>query len=776
MKFDLTIFHSNDQPAFLLGFDSPKQRARGREEDQLLVFLSLQNTTEGTDQLRTELEELASNFYKTSGSVTKAIRGFVDEINRSFLQKNHRFDQPETWKTGNLSLGVIHQDTLFLAQVGASQALVLSDGKMETFFDESLDQRGLGVATVTNPRYFQLPMKGNETVIFSLPFEKETTDSADMSLMVGELTLRAEENQPVGIVQIKTGSGQIIKTKLDTFPFVSLLPSDQKLPASEEEVVIETEEPEQVAPESEQDATHYEASLAEDLFGQAVLYPPETPHEPVGELAVEAQPVESLPEAIQPELKPVEPEVNDQNETESEEKIEEAPARRERESPNFGILKDKALQGVASGAGWLRHVEDKAETIASAGKQPVTGEFPGNVKELSPLAKALIAILVPLIIVFVAALVFFNRGEDHEYAYYLAQAQASANNAALMQTTDLQREGWEQTIVWLDQAAFYQDTVEVQTLRLRAQTALDDLDGARRLQYVPAFAASLYPGLDIDAIVSLNNDLYLLDKGSGSVKYLRLSSSGYVMDNEFACGPGTYEGVQVGELVDLISVPINNPAKAPVMAIDAEGNLIYCSPGKSPGAAHLPTPEVGWVALKRMVFDSNRLYVLDPGNEALWIYRGLTSNFSNAPAAYFDEKLLDLSNAVDLEVEGEELFLLHADGLSSHCLASFVTGLTTCENPYPYLDSGISGANVDFATLKFEQIAYSPPPDPSIFYLEAEKAELYQFSLRLNLNKVLRSGLTKGTMPDGKASAFYVSPDRRVFLAFGNQLYYAVFP
>jgi hypothetical protein len=260
------------------------------------------------------------------------------------------------------------------------------------------------------------------------------------------------------------------------------------------------------------------------------------------------------------------------------------------------------------------------------------------------------------------------------------------------------------------------------------------------------------------------------------VKYLRLFSSGYEMDSEFVCGPGTYEGVQVGELVDLINIPLNNPAKAPVMAIDAEGNLIYCSPGSSPSAAHLPTPEIGWNSLRRMTFDSNRLYVLDPGNKALWIYRGFTANFNSAPDAYFDEELINLSDAVDFEVEGEELFLLHADGHSSHCLASFVTGETSCDDPYPYLDAGTSGANVDFASLKFEQIAYSPPPDPSIYYLEAEKAELYQFSLRLNLNKVLRSGVSERVLSKGKASAFYVSPDRRVFLAFGNQLYYAVLP
>jgi len=768
MKFDLTIFQSDQQPALMLGFESPKQRARGREDDLLLVFLSSKNTSGVSDSLKNEVEELASAYYKNSGSVTKAIRVFVDGLNRSYLQKNHRLDQPESWQTGSLSLGVIHQDTLFLAQVGASQAMAFLNGKAEPFFDETLDQRGLGVATVTNPRYFQLSLNGEETVVFCAPFEKEMIDSEDVSLFVGELTLRSQENQALGIAQIKNGSGQIKTSDLVNFSFASLLPSDQKQPAPMDETEIQEVLEDQSEPEIDEESIPYEPSLAENLFGQAVLYPQTTSEQPIEEKLIEEEPLEPEPEKYEPEETLLE--------EEQEELAEEPPARREHDRPDFGAIKDKALQGVAAGAGWLKNVENKAETIASVGKQAGPVDQTGMVKELSPVTKALIAILVPLIIIVVAAMVFFNRGEDHEYAYYLAQAQASVSNAALMQTADLQREGWEQALSWLNQAAAFQDTAEVQALRLRAQTALDELDGARRLQYVAAFAPSLYPTLQIDAIVSLNNDLYLLDQASGSVKYLRLSNSGYSMDSEFICGPGTYEGVQVGEVVDLITIPLNNPAKAPVMAIDAEGNLIYCSPNSSPSAAHLPTPEIGWASLKRMIFDSNRLYVLDPGNEALWIYRGFTANFNNEPVPFFDEELVDLSDAVDLEVEGEELFLLHSDGRSSHCLASFVSGITSCDDPYPYLDAGTSGANVDFATLKFEQIAYSPPPDPSIYYLEAENAELYQFSLRLNLNKVLRSGVSAGVFPDGKASAFYVSPDRRVFLAFGNQLYYAVLP
>jgi len=78
--------------------------------------------------------------------------------------------------------------------------------------------------------------------------------------------------------------------------------------------------------------------------------------------------------------------------------------------------------------------------------------------------------------------------------------------------------------------------------------------------------------------------------------------------------------------------------------------------------------------------------------------------------------------------------------------------------------------------LHFSQLAYSPPPDPSLYYLEADKAELYQFSLRLNLNRILRADVESGNLPRKVVTAFNVSTNRLVFLAFGNELYYASLP
>ena len=282
--------------------------------------------------------------------------------------------------------------------------------------------------------------------------------------------------------------------------------------------------------------------------------------------------------------------------------------------------------------------------------------------------------------------------------------------------------------------------------------------------------------MSVSNIISLNRDLYLLDQTSGEVRHLTLQSQGYSLDEAFRCGPGSIGGVQVGKLVDMLAIPINNPAKAPILAIDAAGNLLYCAVGSNPTAAILLPPDGGWQELKSIAFDAGKLLVLDSAANAIWIYRGFSSNFDQVPVSYFDAMPVKLQEAVDLAVSKDELFLLHADGHSSHCLASQISGSVTCEDPYPYQDAVGGGAGVDLASLKFNQMAYSPPPDPSIYFLEPETAELYQFSLRLNLNQVLRPGLSDGSLPTAKATAFAVAANRQVFLAFGNAVYYAILP
>ncbi len=771
MKFDLTTYSfENHQHRLLLTASAGKGAARGREEDSLLLKLWPSEAISLSDAVLDQaLAKLALAFFKTSGSVTNAMRGLADSLNKTFLSGNSQLQEKDTWQTTSLLIGVIHHETLFVGINGKAEALLIRKDGREHLFDTELDPRGLGLSSVVHPRFFQTAVTDGDFVLLAQEIPADLLASDRLS---PDTTILGEFVPFLGgtdVIRLTYGEGLSLKARLEPKP-AQAVPEIQENEEPTAPEVVEPQEivwPEEVLEPSEVEGDN--GSLADDLFRNVPLVNLSA--------AQEAKP-ESKPDE-KPETPPEEPVVLPEAPVIIPQEPAAEPVRKEeaQSAPIFDVeqFKTGALQTVAKGAGFLKGVEEKTEAIIqkSGEKKREEGK---PVTELSALSKWLIAILVPLLLVALTTFIYLSQGQGNEYGYYLAQAEASANNAAQMQTDELKREGWNQTIEWLDKAAAYQKSDEVNALYLRARLALDALDGAKRLIYKPAFAAGLFPGMNVTNIIALNRDLYLLDQTNGEVKHLTLQSQGYSLDETFRCAPGNIGGVQVGKLVDMLAIPINNPAKAPILAVDAAGNILFCSVGASPTAAALLPPDGGWQNLRSIAFDSGKLLVLDSGANAIWIYRGFSSNFDQVPVSYFDALPVQLQDAIDLAANKDELFLLHADGHSSHCLASQISGLVTCDDPYPYQDVTNGKAGVDFASLKFNQMAYSPPPDPSIYYLDPDGAELYQFSLRLNLNQVLRSGLNDGSLPTDRATAFAVAANRQVFLAFGNAVYYAILP
>lgn len=771
MKFDLTTYSfENHQHRLLLTASAGKGAARGREEDSLLLKLWPSEAISLSDAVLDQaLAKLALAFFKTSGSVTNAMRGLADSLNKTFLSGNSQLQEKDTWQTTSLLIGVIHHETLFVGINGKAEALLIRKDGREHLFDTELDPRGLGLSSVVHPRFFQTAVTDGDFVLLAQEIPADLLASDRLS---PDTTILGEFVPFLGgtdVIRLTYGEGLSLKARLDPKP-AQAVPEIQENEEPTAPEVVEPQEivwPEEVLEPSEVEGDN--GSLADDLFRNVPL---------VNHSAAQDAKPESKPDE-KPETPPEEPVVLPEAPVIIPQEPAAEPVRKEeaQSAPIFDVeqFKTGALQTVAKGAGFLKGVEEKTEAIIqkSGEKKREEGK---PVTELSALSKWLIAILVPLLLVALTTFIFLSQGQGNEYGYYLAQAEASANNAAQMQTDELKREGWNQTIEWLDKAAAYQKSEEVNALYLRARLALDALDGAKRLIYKPAFAAGLFPGMNVTNIIALNRDLYLLDQTNGEVKHLTLQSQGYSLDETFRCAPGNIGGVQVGKLVDMLAIPINNPAKAPILAVDAAGNILFCSVGASPTAAALLPPDGGWQNLRSIAFDSGKLLVLDSGANAIWIYRGFSSNFDQVPVSYFDALPVQLQDAIDLAANKDELFLLHADGHSSHCLASQISGLVTCDDPYPYQDVTNGKAGVDFASLKFNQMAYSPPPDPSIYFLDPDGAELYQFSLRLNLNQVLRSGLNDGSLPTDRATAFAVAANRQVFLAFGNAVYYAILP
>jgi len=763
MKFDLTTYSfENHQPRLLCTASAGKGAARGREEDSLLIKLfPSEMVSLSDDSLNQTLKELAAVFFRTGGSVTNAMRVLADGLNKVFLAGNSRLQEKDTWQTTALLVGVIHHETIFIGINGKAEGLLIRKDGREHFFDPDLDPRGLGYSSVVRPRFFQAGVMDGDFLVLAQDIPAELLESERLTADPDVLGMYLPFSGEVEVLRMTYGEGLSLKAHLEARS-AAAIPEEPAEEAPAEPENLEPTETEWLEEEPETpDPAEENASLAEDLFRSV----------PMVSLTAEA---EKLPDTALVEP----PTRQDAPEPALEEPLfEPDPEQAPQTAPIFDVeqFKTGALQSVARGASFLKGIEEKTEAIFLKSEEKKR-EVGLPAAELSARSKWLIAILVPLLLVGLTTFIFLSQGQGNEYGYFLAQAQASANNAALMQTDDLKREGWNQTITWLDKAAAYQKSDEVNALYLRARQALDDLDGAKRLIYKPAFAAGLFPDMLVSNIISLNRDLYLLDQTSGEVRHLTLQSKGYAQDEAFRCGPGTFGGIKVDKLVDMLAVPINNPAKAPILAIDASGTLLFCAVGAEPTAASLMPPDGGWQKLTSIAFDSGRLFVLDSRANAIWIYRGFSSNFDQVPVSYFDDKPVGLQDGIDLAVSKDELFLLYADGHSSHCLASQISGQVTCEDPYPYQDVDGGEKRVDFSALRFTQLAYSPPPDPSILYLDPAGAELYQFSLRLNLNQVLRSGLHDGSLPTSEATAFAVAANRQVFLAFGSTVYYAIMP
>jgi len=227
-------------------------------------------------------------------------------------------------------------------------------------------------------------------------------------------------------------------------------------------------------------------------------------------------------------------------------------------------------------------------------------------------------------------------------------------------------------------------------------------------------------------------------------------------------------------LIDIAPLPRGNEQNADVLAMDANGNLLYCTTGDVPVAVSMQPPDINWGSPLAMTVDTGDLYILDPQNNAVWIYRNV--NTENPPRLFFGEEIPPMQDVIDLAVNGSDLYLLHEDGHLTTCeYSGLAESPTRCEDPAIFSDprpGRESGATLSDAV--FNEILFSPPPDPSIFLLEPNTKTIYHFSVRLTLQRLYQA---IDPLPDGLATAMAVDKiNRNAFLAIGNQVYSAPLP
>ena len=761
---DLNIYplaRHNDQDLHeLAGLHSavpPRRPARGRAPDRLILHFAFEGSALFTsEQTRQILRQLALTYYKTAGSVTSAMRAVAEALNQQLLERNLREAGSGRQFVGLLSMVVLREERVYIAQSGPVHAYHISAGEISHFHDPALARRGLGLGRNAPIYYSQVELKADDILLLSAQAPAGWTEDALQSLpaqkpenLHQQILAIAGPNLEAAMIQVRSGPGKIYQLKPKPIPAPAAEGSAAPAKAAPMPAV---EEP--------------EVSAIAEPFMQ--LAPPEIEPEPP-EAPLEAS--ETSAQATSPQPRPVSPAPSRRSSTASP----EAPAAAKPRPRRGASLPSRALAKI--GAAFLATLGAFASGLRSLLKRMLPDEsiftIPGPVM-------ALIAITIPLVVVSVATVVYYRRGRAAQFEIYYAQAVQVAGHAQAQNDPQVRREAWLSVINFLDQADDYQRSPDADALRSSASQSLDALDLTTRLEFQPAIAGELPEESKITRIIATETELYLLDASQGGVLRAFAVARGYELDPSFQCRPGGESSQTIGPLLDIELLGKSSTGEATILGIDENGYTLICQPGMAPTFTTMAPPATGWGKPQAFTLSLDGMYVLDPQVNAVWYYAN--NDFSQPPELVFEEEVPPMADVIDLAVDRNELYLLHADGHLTQCTFSAVEASSThCTEPAPYIDYRPGREGQAFASPPaFTQILSTQPPDPSLLILEPGQQSLYLFSLRLIFQRQYRPAPQPGGAQPAAlapASAFGIRPDKRVaFMAFGNQVSYAGLP
>lgn len=798
--FDLTVFKYNrlqgkeesDLPGLFTSLP-PKRAARGREKDRLVIFLQLAERGSPLQGAPAELlDKLSQVYYATRGPVTSALRAVADQMNERLLARNLR-----QAKEGNLLLGlmvvaVLHEEMLYLAHCGPVHSFVINAQTVEHYHDPQGAGRGLGISRTAGVRYYRCAFQGGDLALLCVQPPQNWTrqtllGSTQLSLdnLRRRLLVQADENLSFVMLRTRKGTGEIrVRNLRPAEPELSPLMRTVEVPPDQKEI------PETMPAAQPAAYTATQKEQPQDTKRAVYLG---------GDKQPEADPETNLMQRLRDRFGRMQVQVMQKKapsgaqSTPQMENVSpvEIPQKAAVETPQSSVSPFiQQISPAARKAGrWLSRAlhgwQAFRQRSGAALSRWTARMLPGKAERLPALSNSamlFIAVVVPLIVVAIAMTAYWQQGRGEQHRLFIVQAEQMMAQADAQSDVLMKRVNYEAALGYLDQAAEFGNSERLRALRRQILTAMDQLEGIRRLEFSALLPMPFDNKVNITRIVSTpSEDLYLLDQSSGQVLRLVYTRPGYEVDSRFFCGPNLVGGLIIGPLVDIAAAPIPNNLDAVVMGIDAFGNLMYCSlDANKTSAIALRPPDAGWGELRAMIYSPGLLHILDSRSNAVWRFDGQGVDFSDplaGPRLFFGDVIPDLSKAVDIAIYQNDLYILREDGGAALCTYSTVSSTPTrCNDPYPYRISraGEPTAELDSLGVTLSQIQSTQPPEPSLYLLNPSVPAVYQFSLGMTFVQEVRP-LQDGAipMPARPATAFRVTMARNLVLAFGNQVYIA---
>lgn len=779
------------QQAGLTGFQAagpPRKVTRSRAEDMLILFLTTSEQERLSEDLKqTWLDQLTDMFFKTSGSVTSALRSLIEKMNLTLMERNFNGSPKSGMINGGITAAALHNNYIYIAQSGLTHAYVLTDQGLTHFYDSSLSDRGLGMSRTPAVRYFQADI-GSGGYLFMTDTPPSTwrddllcsEDFPNPEQLKRRLLNQIPASFQLGLVQMKPGGGDIVITQ-SGFPQTSPEETaEAKEPVEAGKPQTDSDRQMEPKPEAELEKTQ-QIGLSLPGIKEADR---ESAVEPTQDEKLPIEKSETMSTAVSGDKVRKEPKPGKQSQAAHlyrMQTIQTPEVKKHRLSKSQkNQVYEKSLKGIAAFFEKWRKTRQHIDTFFKdliARWSPNEQEAP---PQLSRRTQLIIALIVPLVVVAIATGVYIGRGRTLQYESYFGLAQAKAASAINASDANQARTDWREALDLIAEAETYKQTNEAVVLKEQAQEALDALDGAIRLRYHSALIGSLPETVNITRIISYGSDLYMLDSNGGRVIHALGTGQGYQVNDDLICEGGNYSGGNIGALVDMVSLPPNNPYQAHILGLDSSGSAVYCAPGLDPVVQTLPMAAGVQVGLVKAAYESNTLYVLDTNANTIFVYVTTNGQFIDTPVDYFESsepaEKPDISFVTDLEVNGAKLYLLQSSGLIVECVYSGLEGdPVSCQNPVTYIDgrSGREEQAVSMPQSNFTAILYNPPPVSTVSILDANNADIYRFSQIFRLNRQLRPEMGDAEVISPSATAFTIGMERVIFMAFGNQVFFA---
>lgn len=678
-----------------------KRSARGRAEDLLFVTVSLSGAQTEASSLADQLSENAAEaYYKSAGSVTKAIRESIDTINKRLIEINKE-KQSQTPLQGNVLIGVLRGENFYGGQSGTGQIILVRSGQLARLQGSQAEKKPLGTSLAAQVQFQHLQIQPNDYIALTTKQEPQWVDSTLSGL--SQMSLH-------------------------------------------------------------QATDHLITTCQNDLTGILIRIVP------TGEAVAPAPigaPSSGKPDTVVSET------ITSREEVEG--------SRSSRSTEKAGLLKGGLL---ASGLAQLRRATKSFFSKLPYGITTLLARMmPGAAKPPSPgtLSNTLLAgtaVAVPIIVVAVSSVIYFRIGRVNQFETYLEQARSSVAYAITNPDQASAREDWNSAAQWLEMAESYRTTDETEALNEQIQNAVDSINFVQRLPFQPVVNGGFNPQAEINALAATSTDLYVLDKNTQTIWHAWSTGRGYDIDREFQCLSGEASAAGMGDPVDLaIQYEPGALGVEGVVAIDRKGSLLYCAPNRVPLTGQLSPPDTGWGRIQAIDVFNEQLYVLDPPSNAVWIYDATDGLFSGNAGLYYVEDVPDLSDAIDLAMAQDELIVLHEDASITRCRRTVdnapdgsIRIRVECD-PNPLFEDQRPGiaASATIPNAKPISVVYSPPPEPSLYFLDPENESIYQYSMRL----VYQAQHLPEVPWEEAPTAITIGPPNDLFIASGNQVYFA---